>query len=62
MRRDRHPSLCIFTPAYRPIDLFYRSRMSVSPTSGKRFMKRVDVAVDAEVAVNVETSSKTPVC
>ena len=34
----------------------------VSPSSGKRFTKRVDVAVDAEVAVNVEASSETPVC
>ena len=43
----------------RGMDLLYRYRMSVSPSSGKRFMKRDDVAVDAEV---VEASSEAPVC
>ena len=43
MCRDHHPNLSISTPEYRPINLFYRSRISVSLSSGRRFMKRFDV-------------------
>ena len=59
MCRDRHPNLSVSTPAYYPIDLFYHSRMSVSPSSGGRFMERAE---NIDVAVNVEASSETPVC
>lgn len=61
MYHDRHPNLSkydISTWEYRPIDRFYPNRMSVSPSSVRRFMKR---AVNVDMAVNVEACSEMPV-